>query len=237
MIAAIALACLDEECHQILYPRWRGILDGATLTDDTRAYWDPMGDTKRKHLVHRCFVDSDDPKDHGAIEHLFNYSTGTVEFVPLFLNGSLKDAYDEVSFLENFGMYIGIVSHHICDLCTPVHVGHKLNYERLGFPSLSRFHSQVERDIAQYVRTGQVTIPEPSKVSLTEEYFWMIAKTTYAEHFTVLEDIYRDKDQEAVIAMSRRVSSRALKHTVDVWSTIISESGIKEHKWTTEPLI
>lgn len=237
LIVGISLACLDESSRQVLFPRWRGILDGATLTDEFRAYWDPMGDSDRKHLIHRCFVDSDDPKNHGAIEHLLNYSTGSVGFVGLFLDGDLGDAYSEVSFLENFGMYLGIVSHHICDICTPVHVGHRLNFRKLGYPTLARFHGKVERDIARFARPGQVTIPQPQKVQLTGEYFWSIAKSTYDEQFTTLEDLYLDDDREGIAAMSRRSISRALKHTVDVWATIMSESGITAHNWTIEPLI
>lgn len=237
LVAGIAFACLDQRSQEILYPRWRAIQAGATLTDEVRAYWDPMGDTDKKHLVHRCYVDSVNPKDHGAIEHLFNYSTGTTGFVDAYLGGDLDGAYDEITFLENFGMYLGIVSHHICDICTPVHVGHKLDYRELGYKSLSRFHQKVERDIARIVRPGPLMIPDPELVSLTKEHFWSIAETTYSKHFTILEDAYLDGDETAIVDMTQSIVARGLKHTVDVWSTIMVKSDIWEHEWTVEPLV
>ena len=49
LVANLALACLNGEERGILYPRWRGIESGATLSDDFRIMWEPAeaGDVAR----------------------------------------------------------------------------------------------------------------------------------------------------------------------------------------------
>lgn len=83
--------------------------------------WDIVSaGAKEKHLIHRCFVDSDDPKDHGCAAQAHSYATGCTGFIEQYMSGELHDAYPtEEDFLENLGMFLGIVSHHIADMCTP----------------------------------------------------------------------------------------------------------------------
>ncbi len=116
----VAMACLDDEERRILYPRWAGIEAGATLSDDFRVMWEPVSaQVQDRELVHRCYVDSDDPKDHGCITRALDHSEGSISFARSYLAGELQGSYNEEEFLENLGMFMGVLSHHVADLCTP----------------------------------------------------------------------------------------------------------------------
>lgn len=150
-VEMMSMACLNEKERRILYPRWGGIEAGATLSDYFRIMWEPDApDSKKNSLVHRCYIDSDDPKDHGCVVRAFDYSSGSVDFIHAYSKGELEGAYNEIEFLENLGMFLGVASHHISDLCTPPHVGHKVEFKKIGFRSLKTLHSKIEKDIERY---------------------------------------------------------------------------------------
>jgi hypothetical protein len=98
LVALVALASLDEGERDLLSARWAGIGSGATLSDRFRVMWEIVeaGDSKR-HLIHRCFVDSDDPKDHGCVTQAYDYASGCVGFVEQYMAGKLGEAYEVVS--------------------------------------------------------------------------------------------------------------------------------------------
>jgi hypothetical protein len=131
-VAMISMACLSEQQRRILYPRWGGIEAGATLSDHFRIMWEPDSpNSKKKSLVHRCYIDSKDPKDHGCVVRALDHSAGSIDFIRSYFKGELVGAYNEIEFLENLGMFLGVASHHISDLCTPPHVGHKIDFKKL----------------------------------------------------------------------------------------------------------
>lgn len=236
LIANIALACLEMDQRHVLYPRWQGIESGATLTDEFRAYWDKVGPDGQSQLVHRCYIDSDKKKHRGSVFLLENYTTRSIGFVEAFLDGQLEGAYTEVSFLENFGMYLGIISHHLCDLCTPVHVGHKLDYEKLGYKSYSRFHQKLERDIARYAKKVEIALRKPKRVALNRNHFLEIAQKTYENQFLDLEKLYMSGQDAGIVNMCAKCINDGIRHTVDIWYTILKESKITDHDWTREQL-
>jgi hypothetical protein len=238
LVANLALALLPQKSRHILYPRWGGIEAGATLSDHFRIMWEPgYSGSKDKELVHRCYVDSTEAKNHGCITRALDHAHGTVSFINDYLAGDLDDAYTEDEFLENLGMFLGIESHHIADLCTPVHVGHKIDHRALGFKTLARFHNQVERDIDRFMRTAAVKLPKPLLVKFDSEYFWTIARNTYQESFLGLESLYKKRDETAMAAMAGRVLSTAVRHTADVWHTILERTALAGRKWSMQPLL
>lgn len=238
LVANLSLACLEQKERHILYPRWGGIESGATLSDEFRIMWDTIEVGKgAKQLVHRCYVDSDNPKDHGCITRAFEHATGCISFINSYLKGDLADSYTEDSFLENLGMFLWITSHHIADLCTPVHVGHKINYKAMGYSSLSQFHNKVERDILRYYESLSIQLPKPRLIEITESYFWDIARDTYENSFLILEKIYADKDEHAIINMASRVISQAVLHSCNIWHTILIKTGMTKQKWSMMPLL
>jgi len=238
LIANLALACLPQKERHILYPRWGGIESGTTLSDEFRIMWEieEVG-KKEKQLVHRCYVDSDNPKDHGCATQSLDHAEGSLSFIQDFLNGDLDGAYNEIEFLEMLGMFLGILSHHVADLCTPVHVGHKIDFRKLGFATLSRFHNKFERDILKYQYKSGLSLPKPHKVVFSKNYFWSIAEHTYQNGFLKLENIYKNKDEEAIIALSSQIISQSVMHTSNCWHTILTKSGMTDRKWSMMPLI
>ena len=238
LVANLALVSLPAKERYILFPRWGGLEAGATLSDHFRIMWEPEepGGTK-KQLVHRCWVDSDDSKDHGCVTRALDHSEGTRSFVDDYLAGDLDDAYSEDEFLENLGMFLGVESHHIADLCTPVHAGHAIDHKSLGFPTLSRFHSRVERDIARLAKTSSIRLPKPKLFQADREYYWKIARRTHEDSFLELSEIYAEPNPDRLEEMVSRVLTAAVKHTADIWHTILHRSGMKKRTWSMQPLL
>lgn len=239
LVALVALASLDADERDVLSARWAGLEAGATLSDYFRVLWDiaEAGDSRR-HLVHRCFVDSDDPKDHGCVTQALDYATGSIAFIERYVAGQLDDAYpSEESFLENLGMFLGVTSHHVADLCTPVHVGHKMNYRRAGASSASKFHRRVERDMGRMARNATIALQRPQRVTLRGEYFWQIAQTTYERQFLRLEALYAEEDREGLQELTSEVITTAVRHTANIWHTVLAETRMCEQKWSRDPLV
>jgi hypothetical protein len=237
LVANLSLACLTMDERHILYPRWGGIESGATLSDDFRIMWEPESIGLPRQLVHRYFVDSENPKDHGCVTRAWDHATGCISFIEDFLAGKLKGSYSEDEFLENLGMFLGIASHHIADLCTPVHVGHKMDYSKVGSESPSRFHSQVERDITRFTPKASITLCKPHEVSLSKKYFQKLAVDSYEQTFLLLEDIYASEDQNRKVEMTSLIISNGVKHTADVWHTVLVSSGMLKRTWSMHPLL
>ena len=130
-----------------------------------------------------------------------------------------------------------IACHHICDLCTPAHVGHKIDYKKAGYKSWSRFHNQIERDIGRFSRRIWLKMTRPKIVEISSEYFWNIAQETYDNTFVRLESLYPVKDQQQLIDMASVVISAGVKHTCDVWHTILHKTKMTTKKWSFQPLL
>jgi hypothetical protein len=238
LVANLALACLNGKQRGILFPRWGGIEAGANLSDEFRIMWEPVeAGSKAKQLVHRCYVDSDNPKDHGCMTRALDHAEGSIGFINDYLAGELEGAYTEDEFLENLGMFLGIACHHICDLCSPVHVGHKIDYKSLGYKSFARFHGRVERDLERLSKQVSLKLRKPKSVKFTNEYFWGIAQETHDKVFLRLEDAYTSKAKEILSELASSSVSLAVNHTVDTWHTIISATKMQDRDWSMQPLL
>lgn len=238
LVANLALACLDGKQRGILFPRWRGIEAGVNLSDEFRIMWEPIeAGSKAKQLVHRCYVDSDNSKDHGCVTRALDHAEGSIGFINDYLAGELDDAYTEDEFLENLGMFLGITSHHISDLCTPVHVGHKIDCKSLGYKSLARFHGRVERDLGRLSKEFTLKRRKPKVVKFTNEYFWGIAQETHDKVFLRLEDAYNSETKETLSELASVSLTSAVNHTADAWNTIISATKMHEREWSMQTLM
>jgi hypothetical protein len=107
----------------------------------------------------------------------------------------------------------------------------------LGYSSLSRFHNKVERDIFRFQNKSSIKFSKPKLVELSDKYFWTIANDTYNNIFLKLEAIYKTKAEPSMIDISSQVVSNAVKHTTDVWHTILHKTKMTKRKWTMQPLI
>lgn len=237
LVANLALASLTEKERHILYPRWGGIESGATLSDHFRIMWESVEPgSKEKQLVHRCFVDSQNTKDHGCITRSLDHAEGSIAFITDYLSEP-NDSYTEDEFLENLGMFLGIACHHIADLCTPVHVGHLINFRSLGCSTLARFHNRVERDIRRLERKASIRLPKPQTIVISSDYFWEIAKETYEQIFIPLQDVYMGNEEKAKLNMVTNVITSAVKHTANIWHTVLTKTKMTERKWSMQPLL
>lgn len=236
-VANIALACLDIKQRHILYPRWGGIEAGATLSDDFRIMWEPeSADAKTRQLVHRYYVDSKDPQDHGCVTRALDHAEGTIGFITEHQEGTL-DGYTEEQFLENMGMFLGILCHHVADLCSPVHVGHKIDFRALGHGSLKKFHNVVERDIDRRRSNARIQLVRPKRVAISKRYLRGIADETYQEYFTRLHDLYESGNEAGLDRMASGALSSAVKHTACLWHTILARTKMTEREWSQQPLL
>jgi len=134
-------------------------------------------------------------------------------------------------------MYLGITSHHIADLCTPVHVGHKMDYLRAKSKNKAGFHGRVERDIARFAQKVPILFYKPKIVKLTKSFFKRIAGDTYSTIFLRLEDMYAHSSTNEIQEMVSQVISQSVRHTADVWHSILTASGMLNRKWSMQPLI
>jgi len=238
LVANIALACLNMKERHILNPRWGGIESGVTLSDEFRIMWEPEGvGSKNKQLVHRCFIDSSDSKNHGCVTRALDHTLGSVSFIKDYLNDAESIGYTEDEFLENLGMFLGIACHHISDLCTPVHVGHKMDYLKAGSKSRAAFHKKVELDIVRYSNQAPILLCKPKKISLSKKFFFNIAKDTYSKIFLNLEEVYAKNSLRGKLEMTSWVISNSLRHTANAWHTILLETGMISRTWSMQPLL
>lgn len=214
-----------------------GIESGAVLSDEFRIMWEiEEVNSENKQLVHRCYIDSGDSKDHGCVTRAFDHADGSISYIKDYLAGEL-DSYTEDDFLENLGMFFGVISHHIGDLCTPLHVGHYIDFNAMGFRSMASLHKKLESDIEKFSREASVKLSRPKTVRLSKKYFWDIAQTTYNNHFCRLESMYKNPEDSCMFEMVSEIISSALKHTRNVWHTILQKTRMTDRKWSLQPLL
>ncbi len=200
--------------------------------------WEPRdAENQDRELVHRCFVDSNDPKDHGGVTRSLDHSEGSISFIQSYMNGELEGSYSEDEFLENLGMFLGVLCHHVADLCTPVHVGHKIDHARLGTQSRKALHSKVERDIGRLAYRCSLQMFPAQRVTLSREHFYSIAQDTYDSVFNRLEWAYQTDGDGGLLELVSTCITSAVRHTRDLWHTILSRTNMTSRKWSLQPLL
>ncbi|MEN6641398.1 MAG: hypothetical protein ABFE08_03020 [Armatimonadia bacterium] len=229
-VAHVRVAALTAEAMPPKYAAFIGqLLDGidtgATLPDEIGIMWDTdeqVGVINRV-LMHRCYMDSDKPRDRGCAIQIARYATGIPGFFELWANGELEGAYDEEEFLLNAGSYFGVVAHHIADLHTPVHVGRKVDLSKTTFRRSSDFHNRVDADMDRAAETVQTIRPyKPRPVELTSAHFEQVAQHTYDDFFLKLPALYAGQPiPSARAAFLAPCVVNAAKVTVDTWVAIL----------------
>jgi hypothetical protein len=113
---------------------------------------------------------------------------------------------------------------YMAGLCTPVHLGHRVDVKPLGLRNLSRFHNRAERDMAKFSKTVPVYLPRAQKTPITEDGFWSIAKRTHYDGFRRLAELYDEYRENERRSMALRAMSEADRHTVPVQSGMLARS-------------
>ncbi len=223
----IAAKALDYEpgwLQGILRPQWEWLQGGATLTDLARTYWEPDDslDKGQSSLVHSYFIDKADPRRRGAIAQIIRYVKGTVSFIEEV--GKEAEGWESRDqFHGQVALYLGILSHHIADLNTPVHVGHALNSELERITSNKDFHKYYERELEKYSRQADlISHREPNSVRLESATFETMARKTYEEVYLQLPSFYanREENENQIRELAHSCFVRAVEITADLWYTI-----------------
>jgi hypothetical protein len=227
-VAARALDRLPMWLQEVLRPQWDWLQGGATLTDFARTFWEPadsVGEGKRA-LVHRYYLDSPHARDRGVISQIINYAFGTISYIQEEGENPLTEA-ERGLFHGQVALQFGIISHHIADLCTPVHLGDTLNAHLERLTSRGSFHSYYERALERYSRQARLDIDrEAREIPLEPQTFESIARRIYEEVYLQLPSLYADESQnlERIQALARWCFATAVDTTSDVWYTIATQT-------------
>ncbi len=224
-VAALAAGVMPAGLRSVIQQLWDGIETGTTLTDEFLWFWDTDDHkgTISQILMHRCYMDSDSPNDRGCPLQIVRYARGIPGFFEEYAAGGLHD-YEEESFMVNAGAYLGVVSHHVADLHTPVHVGCRLPMSTVGYKTRQGFHSRVEADLDYTARTVASIKPYvPSSIVLSDEAFLAVAQRMYEEFYLKLPTVYGPPTSRDVrTQFFQDCVSCAAKVTADVWTTVFA---------------
>lgn len=227
-IVKLAASVMPTEYSGFLSRLQEGIKEGASLTDEFRWYWEmDDGNVGRRIRMHRCYMDSDDHRDHGCPVQIVRYATGIPGLLEGWVDGTLADLYDDDElFFLNAGSYFGIVSHHIADLCTPVHVGHAVHPTVFGYRSRAGLHSRVEADLdraAASIDSLQPFTPQPNLP--TVQTLESVASKIYRDFYLRMASVYRPLQPAPVrAAFFSGCIVAAAKLTAEIWLGILTST-------------
>ena len=225
-VAELATNHLPDPWATPIAALWEGIETGATLPDEFVAYWDTDDQVGviSKVRMHRCYMDSDDPRDRGCVIQIVRYATAIPGFVEDFASGDLEGSYDDEEFALNLGMFFGIASHHIADMHTPVHVCSHVDPATVGARSSAGFHTRIETDLDRAAAAVETIQPyRPQTVALEHPAIEALAQAAFDDFVPRLPLVYGPKAtlDSRVEAMTECVR-RAAQATADVWSAVLN---------------
>jgi len=229
-VCGLAASALPPEHQHVISVLWDGVQCGVTLPDEFRAFWDPdeQNGVIRRVLTHRCYVDSDDPRDCGCPIQIARYATGTLAFIADFAAGELEGAYDDDEFRLNCGAYLGVIAHHAGDLWTPVHLGRSLDPATVGFRRRSGLHSRVEADTDRAAEALQTPLSHEPKLTPLDTAHWAaLARRLHTQLYLPLPSIYGPAKSPAGVGdFAAGCVMGASQTTADVWYTVLGSSPI-----------
>lgn len=223
-VVSLAVEVMPRPFAALLGRLREGIECGATLPDEFRSYWDVDGGPGRNRvLMHRCYVDSEERRDHGCPVQVRRYVEGAPRFFEDWAEGKLNGCYDVESFALNAGAFLGVLSHHVCDLWTPVHVGCSIPPSALGYKTRAGLHSRVEADLDRAARRVDTILPyAPSKLDLTVGALETVAQAVFDRYYLRLSGIYPAAGSPDVRAQFLEPCIRgAAQSTADAWLTVL----------------
>lgn len=224
-VIALAAEAMPAERAELMSRLWEGIECGATLPDEFRSYWDVDDGADRFRVrMHRCYVDSPDVRDRGCPIQIVRYVNGIPGFFEDWAQGRLADAYDEETFPLNAGAFLGVLSHHVCDLWTPVHVGCSLPPADVGYRSRAGLHSRVEADLDTAARSVASIRPfSPRGRAFAIDALEAIARGVFDAFYLKLPTVYRPLRPPAERARFLvPCIEGAARLTADAWLTVLS---------------
>ncbi len=222
---------MPEEQQQFVSVLWEGIQAGATRPEEFRMLQGPEEqDGVERMLMHRCYVDSSDPKERGCPDQISRYATGTVSFIEDFAGGELEGGCDGTEFRRNCGSFFGVIAHLAADLWTPVHLGRRLQPSDLRYAHRRGFHWGVEADLEKAAATIEGSLEyRPERVPLDSAHYARLASQLYRRLYLELPVIYgKNRRAEDVRRFAEECIVGAACTTADIWHTVAASSPVQE---------
>lgn len=189
------------------------------------------GNQPKRHLVHRYYLDVDDSFNRKGrlIEMIWLYTDGIVSFIQDDLETST--AYPTIeNLVENWVLHIGMLTHFLGDICTPLHVG-ICNSNHFRELSGKKYHSKIEQALWRYHKNQDVNELDIKKCNLNTKQLIGIAKTTYNDYM-LLVNLYPVQPETKIDF--RDLSVRLLKRSVSFSVGWINSMIVKNH---LEPIL
>jgi len=231
-VCELARDAMPEEHRQFVAMLWEGIEAGATRPDDFRMLLGPDegAGVARRAAAHRCYVDSDDPKDQVCPAQVSRYATGAVSLIERFAEGELEGAHDGARFRRGCGALLGVIAHHAADLWTPVHLGRSLQTSDLHHRHRRGFHFGVEADLEKAAAAiGEPLEYRPQQVPLDAGHYARLASRLYRRLYLMLPVIYgKSRSGEGVHRLAHQCIVGAACTTADIWATVAASSPVDQ---------
>lgn len=169
---------------------------------------------QKKIPFHRYYYDEDSDKKGGLVGYLFQYIDGTINYIQ---DGDINDGID-------WAGHLGMISHFIGDICTPVHVGSKLNKELIGISK--NIHSKIERDMEKYSKSLSIQeLPNPKTIDVSYDNIFSFGRNIYSKYYLNLKSIYSNN---VVEAMCYEIYQLAVYTNTRIWNTMLLSTGVSE---------
>ncbi len=229
-VCELARDAMPEEQRPFVSVMWEGIQAGAERPDDFLLDGEPGNQQDASQRMHKCYVDSNDPKDRACPIEIARYATSTVSFLEGFARGELDETCDETEFRLKCGSLLGVVSHLVADLWTPVHLGRSLQPSDLPYQHRRGLHWAVEADLDNAAAGIEGPVEHrPQRVTLDSAHFSRLGSQLYRRLYLRLPIIYgKNRWAEGTLRFAEACVTGAACSTADIWHTIASSSPVDE---------
>jgi hypothetical protein len=221
---------MPEEQRPFISVIWEGIQAGAERPDDFLLDAEPGDQQDAAQRMHRCYVDSSDPKDRACPIEIARYATSTVSLLESLARGELDETCGETELRLKCGSLLGVISHLVADLWTPVHLGRSLQPADLPYRHRKDFHSVVEADLDKAAADmGGPLEHRPRRVPLDSAHFGRLGSQLYRRLYLRLPVVYgKNRWAEDTLRFAEACITGAACTTVDIWHTIAASSPVDE---------
>ncbi len=228
-----AKALLPEGFQVFLQQEWDWLECAVTLPDSHLRYDTTNADEldtefKKRFPVHRYNCDAQVPHGYGLVGQAWRYFEGSISFI--------QDCRDGVTSNPNYyygqtAFYMGMLCHFIGDLCTPVHVGSRLDHQLVELFG-NYFHQRIEARLRRVSQNLEMKLmPSIQPIPIGRSFFESIARDfaypIYQELPSLVANLVVLDKQLA------RVLLRSVKDTATAWVSLLTAGKFQPRTTTT----
>jgi len=181
-----------------------------------------------KHLVHRYYIDIDDSFDRKGrlLEMIWMYTDGIISFVQD--GAEVSSAYPTIdNLVENWVLYVGMLTHFLGDICTPLHVGicQDNHFKEIAG---KKYHSKIEQALWNYHKNHNINDIDIMKCNLNTKQLTEIAQKTY-EDYLLLVNLYplQPETKNDFRDLSERLLERSVSFSVGWINSMIAKNELE----------